>query len=186
MARYKSLLSLAALACGAALVLSFSSHRWHTVYCSAILPFVSWGPQASGLLSCSNVVQAIEPDSLDNIALEPQEGQPGWAAMTVRDKARGGRFRLRVTRDRAWMLYYPRANGPDSGVEVFVEKDGQVRKLAGMTGSGVGWSDIGARHPVNIGCVFDGYKAEPFAVELEFILHGPSAQVWAKDGAVLF
>ncbi|WP_428564747.1 MAG: hypothetical protein ACP59X_02785 [Solidesulfovibrio sp. DCME] len=186
MGRYKSLLVVAALVAGAAVVFYFSSRRWHTVYCSAILPLVSWAPQASGLRSCSNIVQSIEPDSLDNIGSEAQEGQPGWLALTCKDKARTGRFRLKVLRDRAWMLYYPRANGTDSGVEVFVKKDGQVRKLSGMTGSGAGWSDIGAQHGVNIGCVFDGDRAESFTVELEFVLRGPSAQVWAKDGAVVF
>ncbi|WP_243313798.1 hypothetical protein [Fundidesulfovibrio agrisoli] len=176
----------AALLSGMSAVVYFQSERWHTFYCTAVLPAARWSPKVVAFRECSNVRHTVIVDSFENVREERPEEYPGWTVLTPDDKSREARFRVKLLRDRAEAVIFPRASGADSGVELFELLDSSRRKLFGMAGRNGAWTDVASQYNVNLGCVFDGYKPQDFGVVLEFALKGPWAQVWCKNGAVFF
>ena len=175
-----------AAAVGSGAVFCTKKQTWHTVYCSAVLPFTTWTPRAAGLLECSNVTQGPGKSGPENIEDQQQEGVSDWKTFTTADKSREGSFRVRVKRDRAFVMFYPRVNGGDSGVEVFEISGTDRRKLFDLKGQDGIWSPIGQRYEINLGCTMVGFAPEEEDVELEFVLKGPWAQIWHKAEAVFF
>ena len=184
--RFSRLGVLLALGVGAAVIWFGARQPWQTLYCAALAPLTTWSPKAEGLLKCSNVTQGLVPDRNINVVFEPQAEQPGWQVVTNVDKSRQGRFRVRVLRDRASLVFFPRVSGQTSGVEVFEVRDHQTRKLFDLRGQDSVWTPVGGRYALNLGCTLQGYLTDVHDVTLEFVLHGPWPQVWCRGEDVFF
>ena len=171
---------------GCGLVFLNYTNPWHKIYCGSVLPLVTWSPITTGLFLCSNVTQSIKPEYSKNISLLPQPEHPGFSVYSPLDNSQPAVFRMVVKRDRPLMYIFPRTNGVDCRVQVYEVRDELKRKLFDVRGDKNGWSPIGKRYELNIGCVEDGVNSEVFDVVLEFVLTGKWSQIWVHNHVVLF
>jgi hypothetical protein len=177
---------LAAFSLGFGCIVHFGGARWHTFYCTTVLPATRWSPHVERFRDCSSVKQTLLRDSFENVAEGPQSDYPGWTVLTCADKSRQARFRVKVERDRSAVTIFPRVSGSASGVELFDLHESTRRKLFGVQGRDNVWSGVASQYEINLGCVDEGDKPDISVVELEFILQGPWAQVWSKDGTIFY
>lgn len=148
-------------------------------YCQLAAPFLGSATGLTDLLRCSNARQAVV--GLDN-AVEDQADVPGWRILRPQDPGRPAEVLVKLKKDRDRVLFFPRMSGADSSVEVW--EAGSARRLAAVAGKAA-WNPVGEQHAVLLTCVERGY-AQDFDVTLRFVLTGRWAQLWMKDGDILF
>jgi hypothetical protein len=114
------------------------------------------------------------------VRLDPSD-TPGWSVYTVPEGATSQTLVFEVQAAGEELLYFPRASGPDSSVEVAVLDGAKPRPLARLAGKPDVWTPIGARWAIPLAC-FDQGKP----LRLQVTLTGPWAQLWVRDKAVFF
>lgn len=171
----KAVLGLAALAAIGAAYPSLPQ----CAYCQLVVPFQGSATGLTHLLACSNVRQAVV--GLEN-AVEDQADAPGWRILHPQDPDRPAEVLVKLKKDRDRVLFYPRMSGGDSFVEVW--EAGSARRLAAITGQ-ASWNPVGEQHTMTLTCVEHGHTQD-FDVTLRFVLMGRWAQLWMKDGNIVF
>ncbi|GFK92714.1 hypothetical protein NNJEOMEG_00541 [Fundidesulfovibrio magnetotacticus] len=148
-------------------------------YCQLAAPFKTGVTGLSYLLECSNLRQSVQ--NVDNLVEETSEVS-GWTLLRPADPSRPGQIVLKVKKDRQDCIFYPRMSGAEAFVEVW--EDGQPKRLAAATGAAA-WSPIGRQHVVELYCAENGARQD-IDVNLRIVLNGRWAQLWMKDGRILF
>ncbi len=106
---------------------------------------------------------------------------PGWSVYMVPEGAGAQTLVFEVQAEGAQLLYFPRANGADSSVEVAVLDAGKTSPLARLTGKPGVWTPIGARWTIPLACF---HRDRP--ILLQVTLAGPWAQLWVRNGSAFF
>jgi hypothetical protein len=174
------------LLAGALLVTYKQKIAWHSFYCSTVLPLSRWTPICAGLFKCSNIVQKIDSLYRKNIVVEEQQDYPGYNTLRPLDESQPAVLRIVVKRERSSVILLPRLNGPDCRIQVYEIRDELKRKLFELNGNNLGWSPVGQRYELNIGCVDNGDSDNVFDVSLEIVMTGKWMQLWALGEDVFF
>lgn len=106
---------------------------------------------------------------------------PGWRVYTVPEGQTVVDLVFTVQTDRDAVLFFPRANGRNSSVEVAVLAGGKAEPLTVLRGPDEAWTPVSARYAVSLRCLERG---RPLVLRVR--LTGPWAQLWHKDGQVFF
>ncbi len=155
-------------------------HYFQTAYCTIVEPFTARETGLSRLFPCSNIRQSI----IGKVnVVENQADVPGWTFYTPDNKDEPAYIQIQLTKDRSSVIFYPRASGHNSTVQVW-EKDNFVL-LNNFSGDDKSWSPIGSQKTVCLDCLTHGYGKE-YTARLTIELKGPWAQLWSKDNNVLF
>jgi len=111
--------------------------------------------------------------------LKATEELPGWIVLTPSDPNTPATVRLKVTLGEEGAIFYPRVEGLDSTVVARLTSPGQdpkeLLKLQGLPGR---WTPIGARYTLPM--------TQGQECEVAVTLSGPWAQLWTRDGSVVF
>ena len=184
--RMKALAGFIFILIGAGIVTMKSANTWNNFYCSTLLPLTQWTPVATGLFKCSNIIQSINPLYTRNILIESQPEMPGYNTFRPQDETQPAVFRITVKRDCSRIMLLPRFNGQDCRIQIFEIRDELKRKLFDAQGTSTGWTPIGQRYELNLGCVSKGDTNDVFDVVLEVVLTGKWMQLWALNNDIFF
>ncbi|MFP5222031.1 MAG: glycosyltransferase family 39 protein [Acidobacteriota bacterium] len=99
---------------------------------------------------------------------------PSWSMLTPKDPS-GEAVLRQVVDGEGDFVFYPRV-GKDSSIAARLVLPGGERKDLLFLPGVQKWTIIGARYPLSI----------PKGAELEIVLKGPWAQLWVKDGQIVF
>ena len=109
---------------------------------------------------------------LSNLAFHEAPEAPGWGYYTPRDPARPGEIRVTSQVTNGSSVFYPRVSGEQSVASVTA--GGAVYSLRGVPKD---WTPMGMAVPL------PGADA---SVDARFRLEGPFAQLWTREGRVIF
>jgi len=138
------------------------------------------------LQMCSNIMQFKDNKRTENVRDMPA-GQDGWRMYIVDDSSKPGfiTFRIKKEPDMDFMMFYPRISADTDSIEVRAMETSFL--AARLRQSHSGWTSIGAKMRVDLGCLDYGWITDrTIEVPVTIILKGKTAQVWHKDGAVFF
>lgn len=138
--------------------------------------------QGESFLRCSNIEQEVLGTS--GITDEPSD-EPGWKIYKPSHPEAPGTIRLRIRKDRDKAFFYPRVSDRASSVVLAEPTSNIVREWVVVRGEDTGWTPVSRRYLADLTCMGQG-DATNAPIEIHVILTGPWAQLWHKDGAVLF
>lgn len=138
------------------------------------------------LQMCSNIMQSKNNERTQNVRDMPAD-QDGWRMYVVDDSSKPGfiTFRIRKEPDVDFLVFYPRIFADSDSIEVrALDTSFLAARLRHFRS---GWTPIGAKMKVDLGCLDYGWITDrTIEVPVTIILKGKTAQVWHKDGAVFF
>ena len=163
------------------LTMAFASgHFVHNARCLFAIPDINPSMLRNRLLACTNIQQSFVLSGMNSYATQ----EPGWRMLSPRERTGIVLVDLRKYTDK--VVFYPRVSDSSSTVAVY-ERLGKFRKeLFRLTGTGEGWTDVGAQYPVCLACVENGWSAEEFSITLEIVLQGRGAQLWHLADTIFF
>jgi hypothetical protein len=106
---------------------------------------------------------------------------PGWNVYTVPKGASSQTLVFEVRTAGAELLYYPRASGADSFVDMAILDGSKPRSLARLSGKTGVWTPIGARWTIPLACF-----SRDTPLHLQVTLGGPWAQLWVRGKEAFF
>lgn len=138
------------------------------------------------LLACSTLEQTIVQESTINTVIEPADVS-GWQFIKPREPNSEAVVRVRVRRERPGeAVFYPRISGTASSVAVYDSSITPRAVLFRLQGYAPGWTPVGRQYLLPLACVRDGWKKDVFFMDITIVLQGADAQLWMRDGKILF
>lgn len=173
---------LAATAAG----LAVSPDLPETVVCDCLAPLTEPVMVRERWRSCSDVFQAIVPESSINVVSRPSEVE-GWDCYVPADPAKPGWLAVRLRKDRDSMVFFPRLAGRGSSISVLAEDTAQQRRaIFRLTGKSAAWTPVSGQYALDLRCVRYGRVDAEFETVVLLRLSGSSTQIWHKNGVIFF
>jgi 4-amino-4-deoxy-L-arabinose transferase-like glycosyltransferase len=112
----------------------------------------------------------------EDISEEQSSEYPQWHVLKPKNSAQEVVVRVSIDRAGGDFTFYPRVGGQSFVTARIVLPGKDPAPIFNVPGGDGIWTPISARYPLSI----------PNGAELEIILKGPWAQLWMKDGNVIF
>lgn len=173
---------VAAVAAG----LAVSPDLPETVVCDCLAPLAESAPARERWRTCSDVSQAVLPESSVNVVSRPSDVD-GWDCYVPADPGKPGWLAVRLRKDRDAVMFFPRLAGQGSSISVLAEDTAQQRRtIFRLTGKSAAWTPVSAQYALDLRCVRYGRASADFETVVLLRLSGGSTQIWHKNGVIFF
>jgi len=157
-----------------------------TVVCDCLAPLVESAPMRERWRTCSDVSQAVLPESSVNVVSRPSEVE-GWDCYVPADPEKPAWLAVRLRKDRDSVVFFPRLSGRGDSISVLAEDTARQRRtIFRLTGKSPGWTPVSAQYALDLRCVRYGRSAAEFETVVLLRLSGKSTQIWHKNGVIFF